>query len=90
MQLSIDIPKQLEDLLIEEWGDLSVAAREALVIECYRRGKISVGFLAQLLGIGVIQADEWLAQRGVPLSYTLEDLEAARRDLAKVFPEMRR
>jgi len=28
------------------------------------------------LGIGVIDADHWLAQRGVPLNYSVEDFKA--------------
>lgn len=90
MQIEIDISKDLADALRGEWGDLSLAAREALAIESYRRGKISLGMLAEMLGLGVIEADEWLARHNVPLNYSPEDLDADRRDLASLFPEMRR
>ncbi len=89
MQLRIDIPEKLESALSREWGDLSAAAMEALAIESYRTGKISIGFLAEMLGIGVIEAEAWLAKRGVPLNYTMADLEADRADLARLFPEAR-
>jgi predicted HTH domain antitoxin len=89
MRVDIDIPERLECALRQEWGDLSVAARDALAIESYRTGRISVGFLAEMLGMGVIQAEEWLAQRGVPLNFTQEDLDADLRDLAELFPELR-
>lgn len=87
VHLKIDIPEKLETALTREWGDLSVAAKEALAIESYRTGKISVGFLAEMLGMGVIAAEDWLAKRGVPLNYTVADLEADRADLARLFPE---
>lgn len=89
MRLKIDIPEKLDSALSREWGDLSAAAKEALAIESYRTGKISIGFLAEMLGIGVIEAEAWLAKRGVPLNYTMADLEADRADLARLFPEVR-
>lgn len=90
MHLKIDIPKRLEGVLQAQWGDLSVAAKEALAIESYRTGRISLGVLAEMLDMGVIEADAWLAHRGVPLDYTPDDLAADRDDLAALFPEMRR
>ncbi len=90
MHIDVDIPKNLEQILAAEWGDLSTAAKEALAIESYRTGKISLGLLAEMLGLSVIEADRWLSQRGIPLNYSPEDLEADRRDLAELFPEMRR
>jgi predicted HTH domain antitoxin len=85
MAVIIDIPKRIEDALRAEWGDLEQAARDALLIESYRSGKISIGFLAESLGIGVIEADRWLAERGVPLNYSAEDLEADRKTLGELF-----
>ncbi len=90
MQIDLDIPTKLENALREEWGDLSLAAKEALAIESYRTGRISIGFLAEMLGMGVIEADEWLAKRGVPLNCSQDDLEADRRDLSALFPEIER
>lgn len=90
MRIDIQIPKEVENALRQEWGDLSAAAKEALAIESYRRGKISVGFLAEMLGVGVIEAREWLAARGIRANYTPEDLDADVSDLAGLFPEIRR
>jgi predicted HTH domain antitoxin len=85
MSLLIDIPKAAEDALRTEWGNLEQAAKEALLIESYRAGKLSVGLLAETLGIGVIEADRWLAERGVALNYTANDLEADRQSLRELF-----
>jgi len=84
MSILIEIPKAIEDQLQARWGDVSQAAKEALAIESYRTRKISVGFLAKMLGMGVIEAEDWLKQREVPLNYSEEDLEADRRALSDV------
>jgi predicted HTH domain antitoxin len=74
--IQVRLPPALEAYLRCEWGDLERAAMEALLIEAYRQGKISIGALAESLNISVIEADEWLAARKVPLNYTFEDLQA--------------
>jgi predicted HTH domain antitoxin len=85
--VQIDIPKQAEDALRSEWGDLEQAAKEALLIESYRAGKITVGFLAEQLGVSRWEAESWLGSRGVHWNYSLEDLEADRKTLAALFGE---
>jgi hypothetical protein len=51
---------------------------------------LSAGELAELLGLASsIQAVRWLGARGVPINYSMEDLEADRRVLASDFPELR-
>jgi predicted HTH domain antitoxin len=76
-QLADDLEQQLQ----RDLGDLGQAARDALLIEAYRRGKLSVGRLAHTLGIDVLEADAWLAARGVPLNYTAEDFQADQQTL---------
>ena len=85
MTINIDISKAAEDALRAEWGDLDQAAKESLLIESYRLGKISIGFLAQTLGMGVIEADRWLADRAVDLNYTREDLRSDSETIAELF-----
>lgn len=70
-------------------GDLARAMKEAIAIESYRTGKINLGLLAEMLGMGVIEADGWLAARGVPLNYSVDDLREDVKDLAALFPEIR-
>ena len=84
MAILIDIPKELEQDLRAEWGDLERAAKEALLIESYRSGKLSIGYLAEILGMGVIEAENWLGQRGVNWNYSTEDLEADRKTLSRL------
>jgi predicted HTH domain antitoxin len=85
MHVRIDIPREAEDVLRREWGDLDQAAKEALLIESYRAGKISLGFLAEILGVGRWEAERWLGKRGVTWNYGLDDLESDRKTLADLF-----
>ncbi len=61
-----------------------MAARDALLIAAYRMGKLSIGRLARTLGIGVIEVDQWLAQRGVSLNYSFEDFKADEQTLQEL------
>ena len=81
MTVTFQLEDDLEKQLRQDLGDLSQAARDALLIEAYRMGKLSVGRLARSLGIGVLEADQWLAERGVPLNYSFEDFQADQQTL---------
>lgn len=76
MTIQLDLPDRVEQALTREWGDLPRAAKEALAIESYRTGRMSLGLLAEMLGMGVVEADRWLADRGVRLNYAAKDLVA--------------
>jgi predicted HTH domain antitoxin len=84
MSITFQLEDDLERQLRHDLGDLGQAAREALLIEAYRRGKLSIGRLAQSLGLGVIQADRWLAARGVALNYGPDDLRADQSTLREL------
>ena len=83
MHVHINIPRVAEDVLRQEWGDLDQAATEALLIESYRAGKISIGFLAETLSVNRWEAEQWLGRHGVTWNYSLEDLESDRQTLAE-------
>lgn len=76
MSITFHLEDDLEQQLRRDLGDLGQAAREALLIEAYRQGKLSIGRLARTLGMGVLEADEWLARRGVSLNYDFDDFQA--------------
>lgn len=84
MTITFHLEDELEQQLRRDLGDLSQVAKDALLIEAYRQGKLSIGRLARTLGVTVLEADEWLAQRGVPLNYTFEDFQADRNTLRKL------
>ena len=84
MTITFQLEDDLERQLRRDLGDLSQAARDALLVEAYRMGKLSVGRLARTLGVGVVDADHWLAQRGVPLNYTFEDFKADQNTISEL------
>jgi predicted HTH domain antitoxin len=84
MTITFHLEDDLERQLRRDLGDLSQAAREALLIQAYRMGKLSVGRLAQTLGIGVLEADQWLATRGVALPYSIDDFESDKQTLREL------
>lgn len=84
MTITFQLEDDLESQLRRDLGDLSQAARDALLIEAYRLGKLSIGRLARTLGIGVVDADQWLAQRGIPLNYTFEDFQTDQNTLREL------
>ena len=87
MAVTFDLPENVEGELRRQLGDLGQAAKEALAVESYRQGKISLGQLADMLGMAVIAADRWLAARHVAIGYSRGDLEEDRKTLAPLVDE---
>jgi predicted HTH domain antitoxin len=86
MSVTFELPADVEQDLRQEWRDLDQAAKEAFVIYGYNAGRLSLGYVAHILGLDTtLQAQDWLTQRGVPLNYSLADLESDRRTLARLF-----
>jgi predicted HTH domain antitoxin len=86
MTVSIDIPKQAEELLRGAFGDhLSRAVLEAIAIEGYREGKLSRFEVQTLLGLeDRWETESWLGSKGVHLDYGREDLDADRQTLDRL------
>jgi len=87
---AITISAEIEGTLERAFGpELDRAALEALAIEGYRTARLTAGEVAKVLGLETsIQAQAWLARRGVEANYPLDDLVADRESLAKFFPEL--
>ncbi len=84
MDVIIPIPKGIEDQLEADFGhDLVRAAREALAIKGYRTERLSLGQVAQFLGVSIMEADHCLKEREVPLVYSVDDVERDREALKK-------
>lgn len=75
MAILIEISAEAEKLLKAEWGDLSQAVREALAIESYRQGKLSIGQCSEVLGLSLVETEDFLRSRGVDLGLTLQDFQ---------------
>ena len=87
MHVIIDISGLAEEQLRKAFGpDLDEAARDALLINGYRNGRLSLGFLAEVLGLPTrLEVQEWLAARNVPLNYDVDELEADRAAVRERF-----
>lgn len=81
LTIQIDITPEVEAALRSEWGNLDQAAKESLLIESYRTGRISIGYLGQILGGTRWDAERWLAARGVQANYDAQDLRDDRATL---------
>jgi len=79
--IQIELPAELEAALRKALGrDLGLEARDALLVEAYRRGAISVRQLAGALATSIHDAHQFLKDRHVPLNYSAEDLDDDLRD----------
>jgi hypothetical protein len=82
MSICIDLPADLEAQLRRQVADLDQAAKEALLVDLYRRQQITQHELAAALAIDRFAADALLARHGVT-----EDLPTAdeiRREVAEL------
>jgi hypothetical protein len=86
MLLTLNIPDQIAESLREAYGnDLSRTALEHFALEGYRTGKISRFQVQVLLGFeSRWDTENWLGERGVNLSYSLQDLHADRGTLDRL------
>jgi predicted HTH domain antitoxin len=77
MAVSFGLPAELERSLREQFGDLEQAAKEALLVEAYRRGRLSHHELSQALGCDRLETEEVLHRHQVT-----EDLGTVEQYLA--------
>ncbi len=82
MEVTISIP----DKFVAAAGassDVSRQMLEAFAIENYRQEKMSLGQIAELLGLSVDEANAFLKQHKIPLNYDLADLAEDRRAIER-------
>ena len=84
MNLVVRIPDKLASRLSALGPDLEREALEALVLENYRAGLMTVEELREALGFEVLdEVDGFLKTHGVYGDYSMADLERERRTLAE-------
>jgi len=85
MSISFDLPKNVEMELASRYVDLSAVAKEAMLLETYRREELSHQQLADCLGLDRAETDALLKKRGIlAQTQTLSDLEADSDTLERV------
>ena len=71
--ISIDLEEELVALLRQSNQPVERAARELIVLELYRRGAISSGKAAQLLGMSRVEFIQYASRLGIPYLTMTED-----------------
>jgi hypothetical protein len=85
MNIVIAIPDRLANRLSENGSDLGRQALEALVLENFRAGRITMLEVRDALGFEVLdQVNAFLKARGAYEPYTLEDVDRQVETLAKL------
>ena len=85
MNLVVRIPDALASRLRAVGPDLERQALEALVLESYRAGRMSVEDLREALGFAVVdEVDGFLKAHGLYADYSMADLERERHTLAEL------
>ena len=86
LTVKLDLPPDLEERLRRDTPDLDADVREAYTIELFRRGQLSHFELSKVLGLDRFETDAYLKRHRVfEGSLTMEDLEADRRTLDRLF-----
>lgn len=85
MQLTIDIPDTVRETLREQIGqDLAQAAKEAMAIAWYKDEKLSIGQVAEFLGISVYDAEGLMKAHHIDAPFSLADYERDRETLERL------
>ena len=79
MHITIEVPDEIAKALQEAWQDIPRGVLESIALEGYRSGALSDGQLRRLLDFETrFEVHGFLKDHGVPLNYSLEDLEQDR------------
>jgi predicted HTH domain antitoxin len=85
MQVTIDIPETVRQSLEEQFGqNLTQAAKEAMAIAWYQAEKLSIGQVAQLLGLSVYESEGLMKRHHIEAPYSLDDRERDRETLDRL------
>jgi predicted HTH domain antitoxin len=81
--MGLDVGEDVVELLRRQGDEIALTARELIVVELYRRGTISGGRAAQLLGMDRYDFIRYAAELGIPYFDMTEEewkAEVARLD----------
>ena len=86
MQISVELPDDVAEILKAAWRDLPRGVLEAVAVEGYRGGALSRDEVGRLLGLSFWGAEAFLKKRQAYLEYDTEDFERDRRSLDGIPP----
>lgn len=84
MAILIDIPEDIERVLRGTVENLDEAAKEAMLVELFRQGKLKTVELSRALGISRLQLDEVLKRHEVYYDLTVDDVVRESESLSKL------
>lgn len=85
MAVTFQLPADVEEKLRAQRSDLELEAKEAYVLDLFRRGKLTHFELSKVLGLDRVATDAFLKQHNVyEGSLTFDDLEADQKTLKRV------
>ena len=87
MAITFELPTEIEAALRNELGNLEQAAKEAALIELYRRHVLTHHQLAEALGLSRFETETLLKSHGVHYDLTLEEVRAESASLSRVCKE---
>jgi len=77
MTLVLELPDAWKRLLGLDTGDAATRARQMLVLEGYREGRLSRGQAAEMLGLGFHEAESFFKRHGAEQQAIWEELKAS-------------
>ncbi|SIO05445.1 Uncharacterised protein family (UPF0175) [Singulisphaera sp. GP187] len=77
MNISFEIPHDIEQQIRPHGSDLNDKAREAFLVEMYREHEITHRQLGEALGLERYETDGLLKKYGVGLDLSVEEMKAA-------------
>jgi predicted HTH domain antitoxin len=85
MSVIISLPENIQQHLESSWGDaFPDKAKEAIAVEGYRSGVLSLGEVAEMLGLSINDADGFLKDRHIYAIESLEEVDLDQRSLEEV------
>jgi predicted HTH domain antitoxin len=87
MNISFEIPGEIEQELGGNRADMSSEAREAFLVELYRQDRITHHQLAEALGLSRLETDGVLKRHKVSSGVTAEEMRAQAAALRDARPE---
>jgi predicted HTH domain antitoxin len=87
MNISFEIPGEIEQELGGNGADISSEAREAFLVELYRQDRITHHQLAEALGLSRLETDGVLKRHKVSSGVTAEEMRAQAAALRDARPE---
>ena len=86
MQIAVELPEDIAEILKAAWRDLPRGVLEAVAVEGYRGAVLSRDEVGRLLGLPFWDAESFLKERQAFLAYSEEDFEQDRLSLDGIPP----